>query len=296
MTSEINQLLEEAVTRSAELGDTADEAMTAIDGMVKNAEALTERVREEGSEASRHLHEVAARLEQAGGELEAARGDADGALEGLAGKAADLKTEVGNLLDRVKKNMGDLEAQQKRMNESLDGHASSTQAAFAELAQKTHELEAETGRHLEEAGAAISAFRSAIDAARAEFAHQREAWANALASLETHAHEQADAWTAGLHGLLARQAVTMVEAANAMVGRHNEAMHHLRQRFVEQAPHELTSALDPLRAAVEHLKESAATKQHGLSSHVQELGQSATEALSVLDGMRAGLTSTAQVG
>jgi DNA repair exonuclease SbcCD ATPase subunit len=214
----------------------------------------------------------------------------------LAGKAAHLKTEVGNLLERVKKNMGDLEAQQNRVNESLDGHMSSTQAGFTELAQKTHELEAETGRHLEQAGAAISAFRSAIDAARAKFAHQREAWTSALASLDTHAHEQANAWTAGLHGLLTRQATTMVETVNAMVDRHNDAMHHLKQRFVEQAPHELASALEPVRAAVESLKESAATRQHGLSSHVQELGQSATEALSVLEGIRAGLTSTARLG
>jgi DNA repair exonuclease SbcCD ATPase subunit len=296
MTSEINQLLEESVTRSAELGDTADEAMTAIDGMVKNAEALTERVREEGSETGRHLHEIAARLEQAGGELEVTRGNADGALDGLAGKAADLKAEIGNLLERVKRNMGELEAQQNRMNESLDGHASSTEAAFKELAEKTHELEAETGRHLEQAGAAISAFRSAVDAARAEFAHQREAWDNALASLETHAHEQADAWTAGLHGLLTRQATTMVETANAMVDHHNGAMDHLRQRFVEQAPHELDSAIEPLRTAIEHLRENAATRQQGFSSHVQELGQSEAEALSVIDGIGAGLTSAARLG
>ncbi len=296
MTSEINQLLEESVTRSAELGDTADEAMNAIDGMVKNAEALAERVREEGSETCRCLHEVAAHLEHAGGELETARGSAEGALDGLAGKAADLKTEVGNLLERVKKNMGDLEAQQNRINESVDGHASSTQAAFSDLAQKTHDVEAETGRHLEEAGAAISAFRSAIGAARAEFAHQREAWANSLASLETHAHEQTEAWTAGLHGLLTKQAATMVEAANAMVARHNDAMKHLKERFVEQAPHELDSALEPLRTAIEHLKEIAATRQQGLSSHVQELGQSAAEALSVIEGIRAGLTSAARLG
>ncbi|SRR5258708_7771579 len=109
MTSEINQLLEESVTRSAELGDTADEAMNDIDGMAKNAEALTERVREEGSGVSRYFHEITAHLEHAGGELEAARGSAEGALDSLAGKAADLKTEVGNPLERVKKNVGDLE-------------------------------------------------------------------------------------------------------------------------------------------------------------------------------------------
>jgi hypothetical protein len=47
MTSEINELLGQRVTCTQQLSDTSDEAMTAIDGMVKNAEALTERVREE---------------------------------------------------------------------------------------------------------------------------------------------------------------------------------------------------------------------------------------------------------
>ena len=141
---------------------------------------------------------------------------------------------------------------------------------------------------------ALGGFSPAL--ARAEFAHQREAWANSLASLETHAHEQTEAWTAGLHGLLTKQAATMVEAANAMVARHNDAMKHLKERFVEQAPHELDSALEPLRTAIEHLKEIAATRQQGLSSHVQELGQSAAEALSVIEGIRAGLTSAARLG
>jgi hypothetical protein len=191
--------------------------------------------------------------------------------------------------------MGDLEAQQKQMNESLDGHMSSTQVASTELAQKTHELEAETGRHLEQAETAISAFRSAIDAARSEFAHQKETWANALASLETHAHEQADAWVAGLHDLLTKQATTMDEAANSMVDHHNEAMQHLRQRFVEQAPHDLDSAMEPLRSAMEHLKESAAQRQQGLASRGQELEQSATEALSVIEGIRTGLGSAARL-
>jgi chromosome segregation ATPase len=296
MTSEINELFEQSVTHSQQLTDTADGVMNAVDAMTKNAESLTARVQEEAHVAAQHLRDLVARLEHAEGELEGSRGHAESALEGLAAKAADVKAEVGNLLERVKKGMADLETQKGRLDESLEGQVSTTRSDFTELAQKTHEAEAEAGRHLDEAGAVLSAFRSAIDAGRNEFAHKRDAWEAALDSLETHANEAADAWARGLHGLLSTQASTMVETANHLVDRHNEAMAGLKHRFVEQAPQELTSALEPLRAAIETLKEGVATREQSLSSHAQDLGQAANDAVSVIETVRAGLSATARLG
>jgi len=296
MTSELNELLQEGITRSGQLTDTADEAMDAIDAMVKNAEGLTQRVREEGTEACQHLREVVTRLEQASGELEGVRGKAEGALDGLAGKAADLKAEVGDLLERARRNLTDLDAQKDRLGASVDLQMVEAQSAFTELAHKTQELEAEAARHLDQAGAAIAAFRSGIEAARAEIAEKRHAWATALEGLEAHAREQSDGWTAALQGLLARQTAAMVATANATVARHNQGMRHVKQRFVEQAPQELASALEPVRIAVSTLKESAATRQQGLSSRARELGEAAADALSVIPAIRGNLTSTARLG
>jgi chromosome segregation ATPase len=293
MTAEINQLFEEGIARSGELTDAADEAMNAIDALLKGAEGLTTRVEEEAHEVGQHLRDLVSRLDHAEGELEGARGEAENALHGLLAKASELKATVTDLLERVKKNMADLDAQHDRVDEALTSQMSSAQSDFTGLAQKTHDLEEEADHHLTEAAAALSAFRSAIDAARTELAHKREDWSAAMESLETHAHEQANAWVAGLQSLLSRQATAMVEAANAMVTHHNEAMNDLKHRFVEQSPQDLTSALEPLRTALDHLKEDAGTRQQALTAHAQALGQAATRSESVLHAIQADLASAA---
>ncbi len=296
MTSEINELFEESVTHCQQLTDTTDAAMSAVEALTKNAEAVAARVEEDGHQASQHLRDLAARLEHAEEELEGARGHAEGALEGLSAKAGDVKAEVGSLLERVKKALGELEAEKGRVDESLDSQMATTQHDFTELAQKSLQVEADAGHQLEQAAAAVSALRAAIEAAGAEFAHKQEAWDAALGSLETHAHEAADVWVKGLHGLLSTQASTLVETANAMVDRHNQAMATLKHRFVEQAPQELASALEPLRTALQTLGEGAATRSHGLSSHLEELGQAAKDATAVLETVRAGLSATSRLG
>src|SRR5262245_30976181 len=139
MAAEINELFEEGITRSNALTDTADEAMNAIDAMVKGAESLTGHVEEEGHEVVQHLRDLGSRLDHAEEELDGSRGQADGALDGLASKAADLKTEVGELLDRVKKSLAELEGHHHRIEDALTGQMSSTQTDFTDLAQKTHD-------------------------------------------------------------------------------------------------------------------------------------------------------------
>ena len=80
-----------------------------------------------------------------------------------------------------------------------------------------------------------------------------------------------------------------------LVNRHNEAMRHLEQSFVEQAPQELASALEPVQAAVEHLGETAAARQGTLSTRAQELAHAATEALATVEVIRTDLGSAARL-
>lgn len=61
----------------------------------------------EAKEAVQHMREIAGRMEQAEGALETARGQADGVLEGLAAKAADVKEEAGELLEKARKAMAE---------------------------------------------------------------------------------------------------------------------------------------------------------------------------------------------
>lgn len=294
--AELNELFEQAITHCGELTDAADEAMEAIDATSERAREVAERVQEEGKEARDHLRELVSRLEKAEGAIEGARGEAQGALERMAGKANDLKTEVETLLDRVKKAAAQLEEQKARIDDSLDAQMATTQADFNELAQKTQELEAVANERLDRAAEAITAFRSAIDAARAELAQKKDAWATALDHLETRAQEQTSAWVAGLQTLLQRQAAAMVNAANVMVDRHNDTMELIKEEFAEQAPRQLATDLEPLQASVRRLGEDAAARQGALSTRMEELhAQIDTEAPALTD-LRRVFEATAELG
>lgn len=282
MTAELNELFEEGITRSRELTDAADEALAAIDDMATEAGELTQRVQDEGRQACQHMRELVSRLEQAEGDLESAGGQAEGALEGLAAKAEDLETEMGHLLERVRKSLDHLESRQQELDDSLDAQLASTEQGFQELARKTHEAQTQADQQLQAAAQVIAAFRGAVEGARAEFTQQQESWSDAVGTLQTAAHEHAAAWRDGLQGLLSRQARTIVEATNAMVGHHNKAMEGLRRRFVQQAPQDLATALEPLRAALEHLGEEAAERERRLSAEAQELEHSASQSLPIL--------------
>ena len=295
MSSELNALFEEGLTRSRELADAADEASGAIDGLVERAEALSQRVKDEGGEACGHLRGLAERLEQAGHALEGARGHAEGALEGLSGSAADLKAEVGELLELVRKDLADLEARQRQMQDSLETQAAAAQTDFTELAQKTQEAEKEAAAHLEQAESALAGFRAGLAAARAEFAQKQQALEGALQDLEANARRQVETWLSSVDELLAEQAKALTETANVMVDRHNEAMQHMKQRLVEQTPSRLSLALAPLQDGLERLGGLASERQQALSARVEELGQAGLQALPMLELIRAALESTARL-
>jgi hypothetical protein len=295
MSSELNALFEEGVTRSRELADAADEAIDTIDGLVERAEALSQRVKDEGGEACGHLRDLAGRLEQAGRELEAARGHAEGALEGLSGSAADLKAEVAELLELVHKDLADLEARQSQMQDSVETQAAAAQTDFTELARQTQEAEKEATAHLEQAESALAGFRAGLAAARAEFAQKQQALEGALQDLEANARRQVETWLAGVDELLAEQAQAMTETANVLVDRHNEAMQHLKQRLVQETPPRLSGALAPLQAGLEGLGGLASERQQALSARAQELAQAALQALPMVEQIRAVLESTARV-
>jgi len=296
MAAEINELFEEGITRCGELTDAVDTAMNVIDETADRARELADRVGQEGTEARQHLRDLVARLEKADDTIEDARKDAEGTLEGLAGKAVDLKTGVDVLLERVKKAAAQLEEQRSLLDDSLDAQVATAQGDFSELAHKTQELEAEANRRLDQAGEALTAFRSSIDAARVELAQKREGWGTALDRLEASAREEAGDWVAGLQALLGRQATAMVNAANVMVARHNDTMGIIKEEFARQAPQELASALEPLQASLRSLAEEAAGREQALAARAQELQAAMSGQAPVLADLRAVLETTAELG
>lgn len=292
---DINDLFEEGITRSRELTEAADEAMNAVDQMAREAESLALRVEDEGREACQHLRDLAARLEQAEGELEDSRVQAEGALQDAAGKAEELKAGVADLLARIEKSMDDLQSRKDVLDDSLDARTVSAQEDFEELARKTQGAEVEAERGLEEAAQSIADLRSAIDAARTEMAQKQQAWAAAMEALEAHARDQAGAWLGGFSELLSRQATALIQAGNVVVDQHNEAMEGLRRRFAEDAPLELGSALTPVVTALEELGHAALQQEPAVTSEAQRLKQAVSQLVPVASAIKTVLEDTARL-
>jgi len=295
MAAEINELFEEGVTRCGELTDAADEALGAIDEMANEAEGLAQRVEDEGKEACQHLRDLVGRLESAEDGLEAGRARAESALEDLTARATDLKAEAGELLERVKKSLVEVESRQEELDGALDLHMASTQQDFQELVQKTQEAESKAEEELQETAQRVAALRTAIEEARAAFTQKQQAWDDAVHELETTVQEKAQEWVDGLNDLLRRQSEALVAAANTMVDQHNEAMDGLKRRFVEQAPQDLFHSLDLVGAALTTVGREAADCGQRLSTEAQQLEQWVGSALPTMTPIQAALDSAARL-
>jgi dsDNA-specific endonuclease/ATPase MutS2 len=198
------------------------------------------------------------------------------------------------LLDRIKKSLAELESRREEVASTLTSQMTSAEEDFEELARKTQEVQADAEEGLQKAAQVIAAFRTAVDTARSEFAQKQQAWAAAADGLEAEANEHVQAWTGGLMDLLARQATAMVQAANAMVDHHNDAMDGLKRRFAEQAPQDVGTALEPVEAALGETGQAAEMLEQGITQQAGALGSwTADSALPGLEDLSAALLAAA---
>jgi chromosome segregation ATPase len=293
MSAEINELFEVGITRCGELTDAADEAMDAIDGMAKEAEQLVRRVEDTAGRACDHMRQLAGRLAQDEDRLTTGRSAADSALEGLAARAAEVKDEAGELLERVRSAVDAIDARSDEIDTALEGHVASTEREFDEVAQATQAAQAAAEQDLQEATQKVAALRAAIEAARAEFAGKQQAWRDAMEMLETTVQDEADEWLDAVNALLRRQAQALVGAANGMVDEHNRAMEAVMQRFAERGPQDLADTLAPLEAALTAAGVSAAEHEQRVSSEADRLAARAGAVLPALAQVDAALAAVA---
>lgn len=294
-TVEINELFEEGITRCRELSDEADEAMNAIDRMAERAEALTRRVEEEGQEASRRLRELTHALEEAGTELESSTSQAEEALAGFDTAVEGLRGALDELVARAESVSTELASRKDEIERSVDAQMDSVRQALQDLEKRAGEATSEMEHQARATVTAVVQLGHVVDGDRRETAQKLQDWAAAGQELTTAAQEAATAWTAGLSGLRERQATALVEAGNAMVDMHNEAMEALAQRFGEQAPREVEAAVASLLDAVGDLGEEAIEAQKELAASAQAEVVWADTATMFLGQARARMDSLARL-
>ena len=87
----------------------------------------------------------------------------------------------------------------------------------------------------------------------------------------------------------------MVQAANGMVENTTRRWTGLKRRFVEQAPQDLSTSLEPVETALGEMGQAAETREQSIAAEADALAQWASQALPVVDGLRTALDAAAKV-
>lgn len=290
--ADLNELLEEAATRSNELADEADAAMTAIDDMVSQASDMSSQLETAAQHATSLLRDITALLTKTEADVEQGRSAVASGMQHLAAEAGTLKTHVEQLLASVKNGVAELAQHDAQSAAALDQVAQSFDGEVKELGQTQQELADAVEQDLQDASEAIAAFRTAVDEARAEYVHKQDEWRAAVDALEVGAQEQARFFTEGLDRLLAGHARALLDAANHLIERHNETMDHVGTRLGEESPRALEEALGPLTGVLETVVEQATNSKDQISARAAELLQEVRAALPQLEALQAAFQAT----
>jgi DNA repair exonuclease SbcCD ATPase subunit len=245
--AELNELLEQAAAEAGELSEEAENTSEVMTQITERATDLVEQVTSKGEEVRQHLRALKDKLAHAEGGVTDARGRADSSLEGLGARASAVREEVGELLEKVKAGLAELETQKARLQDSADTQAQAAEGAFSDLSDHVGDVADAIDQQLVTAHDAITAFRSAVETARTEFTAKKTEWDQAMEKLEEQATEQSLNWADGIHGLLADQATAVVDMTNHLVEVHNTAMEDLKEKFAQEAKAAVANSLQSLR-------------------------------------------------
>jgi uncharacterized protein YoxC len=291
--AELNELLDEAAAEAGTLSEEADGAADSVETLVAKANALKEQVTAKGEEARGRLKGLQDALQQAEEGVTAARGRADSSLSDLGTRAVDLRGEVTGMLAQVKRSLDEIEAQKTRLQDDADTQARAVESALGELSSHANDAAEAIDQQLTSAFSTIVAFRSAIEAARAELAGRKTAWDEAAAELEAQATEQALVWVDGIQQLLANQATAMVGMTNDVVETHNAAMEDLEEKFAVVAREAVTSSLQGLADELTNLAQNASEEQGTLTAKSDEILATVRAAVPVIEHLAAALDGAA---
>jgi SMC interacting uncharacterized protein involved in chromosome segregation len=281
--TDLNELLEQAAAEAGELSEEAENTSEVVGALTGRAGDLVEQVTSKGEEVRQHLRALKEKLARAESGVTAARDRADSSLESLGTRAAAVREEVGQFMEKVKKGLEELEAKKTQLQDQVDTQAQATEGTFTELSDHVGDLADSIDHELVTAHNTIAAFRSAVETARVEFTAKKAEWDQAMETLEEQATEQSLTWVDGIQGLLADQATAVVEMTNRLVEVHNAAMDELKEKFAQEAKDAVANSLHSLSEELTNLGQNAADEQDELAAKSDQILGKVREALPIIE-------------
>lgn len=294
--AEMNELLEEAEGQCSALSDELDTAVAAINQVESRADSLHEHAARGAAQVKSRLQALTDRLDAAESALEGARQEAVSDLDALAGQAAALRTDVSDLMLHVREKLDELQDQQGQLDQAMGESMQAVGTDLSDLGLKVQETQQSIATQLQEAGQAIDAFGKAVEAAQTALAEKQTEMGTALDELESTAQEKTREWVGALQTVLADQTTAMVDMANRALVKHNETMEALKEAFATQAAHQVAASIQPLQDSLELLGQRAGEHGAALTAKAEEALGRVRGALPVLEELKAAFEQSSRLG
>ncbi len=284
--ADMNELLEEAAGRCSALSDELDDTVNGIKQLVERANDVWEAVSKGGEEVHGQLRDLAGKLDAAEEAVEGAAGQAVSDLDAVGSKAAEVRANVGELLQKVQADLTELETLKNELQQTLASDGQGVATDVSDLTSKVQTVQQGIAKQLQEAGQKIEAFRASLESARTELVEKQTTWTEAVDRLEEAARQQTQEWVTGLQTLLAGQSHAMLNLANRMITNHNQTMEKLKTKFATEVAQEIAAAITPLRDSLERLGSLGAARSGDVSTRSDEVLQRVRAALPVLEELK----------
>ncbi len=294
---QINQLLDEAAGHCDLLSDKATETQGAVDDMVEKAEALSKRIEAELEDAQTALKGLEDKLNEAEDALEAATEGAKSGLEAVVTKAGEVEADVGELLTRVKSELDELEAKNTELEGQLAAQGDDVGEAFEGLAEQIGKLQETIGKEVEEATAAVQAFRDRLAEARDDWDAKKVEFITALDDLDEANHEQTALYADAVAKVLESQTDVLENLANEkLIASHNDAIEKMDDALVQETLDQVGATVASLQGAMEALATTCGEHESAVEGKSGQILEKIAEAVSLVERIRPILELASRLG
>jgi hypothetical protein len=271
MAAQLNELLEEAVTRSTAFADHAVEMQHAAHDTGEKVRALGEKVRDESSESHGLFADVVAKLKEAESHLDDGEHKAEAEMSALRTRLDEIEHKVTALVSAAKTGAGELREAKTTIAGDLEGRQHEIDGLFDGGQQKAHAIEAHVGERLTAMHDALAALQHSVAESQQHLGTAVAGFSENLNQLAQKAQTQTNACVDAVSQAATRAAEALTEAGDQIVKTHNELMELIRDKLDHEIPTQAEAALSKVQEAAEELENLCKTSDELLPGLVEEI-------------------------
>jgi ABC-type transporter Mla subunit MlaD len=258
MTSQLEQLWEEAGRRLVELSGRADAGATAAGHMIERAQTIGIQAIDEAKNLHAEYEEAIAAVKHAAEEAEKAADEAGRVVLAVPGEVHKAATAVSELLSAVHQEIHELGELRVKLVNGLSESAKQADTEFNDLALQVQEFAAHLDARLKEASDHVERLEQILENAQTEVHKTRDRFKDAVLHLGKAAGETTGDTTHALEQILAAVSYDIVSFCSNTVRLHNDLTAAVRTDFLNETKDQPDPTETWVEPALKTLREAIA--------------------------------------